>query len=114
MVAQGVMEGGTVTVSIKNDEAHFEVSKKRQSRKIRERLPQLLCKSDFHETGRCRFYLVWYVSRMSQDRLIRLKSTKSKHVIWTRKNKKGVERKIELMKFDPTLRKRVPFKEAKK
>ena len=51
---------------------------------------------------------------MSQDRLLRLKSTKSDHVVWTRKNKKKVERKIELMKFDPTLRKRVLFKEAKK
>lgn len=51
---------------------------------------------------------------MSQDRIIKLKSTKSPHVLWTRKNKKKVERKIELMKFDPTLRKRVLFKEAKK
>ncbi len=51
---------------------------------------------------------------MSQDRLLKLKSTKSSHVIWTRKNKKTVERKIELIKFDPTLRERVPFKEAKK
>ncbi|HVB20016.1 MAG TPA: 50S ribosomal protein L33 [Candidatus Paceibacterota bacterium] len=51
---------------------------------------------------------------MSQDRLIRLKSTKSAHIVWTRKNKKKVERKIELIKFDPTLRKRVVFKEAKK
>ena len=51
---------------------------------------------------------------MSQDRLIRLKSTKSSHVIWTRKNKKAVQRAIELVKFDPVLRKRVVFKEAKK
>jgi large subunit ribosomal protein L33 len=51
---------------------------------------------------------------MSQDRLLRLKSTKSNYVIWTRKNKKTVERKIELTKFDPTLRQRVLFKEAKK
>ncbi|OIO51478.1 50S ribosomal protein L33 [Candidatus Kaiserbacteria bacterium CG_4_9_14_3_um_filter_50_16] len=51
---------------------------------------------------------------MSQDRLLRLKSTKSNHIIWTRKNKKKVERKIELSKFDPTLRTRVIFKEAKK
>jgi len=51
---------------------------------------------------------------MSQDRLIKLKSTKSEHVIWTRKNKKAVQRKIELQKFDPTLRKNVLFKEAKK
>lgn len=51
---------------------------------------------------------------MSQDRLIKLKSTKSNHVIWTRKNKKAVQRKIELTKFDPTLRENVLFKEAKK
>lgn len=51
---------------------------------------------------------------MSQDFLIKLKSTKSDHVYYTRKNKKKVERKIELKKYDPTLRKRVPYKEAKK
>ena len=51
---------------------------------------------------------------MSQDRLIKLKSTESSHIIWSRKNKKGVARKIELQKFDPTLRKHVTFKEAKK
>jgi ribosomal protein L33 len=51
---------------------------------------------------------------MSQDNLIRLKSTKSGYVRFSRKNRKGVERKIELMKFDPTLRKRVLFKEAKR
>ncbi|OGG77967.1 50S ribosomal protein L33 [Candidatus Kaiserbacteria bacterium RIFCSPLOWO2_01_FULL_52_12b] len=51
---------------------------------------------------------------MSQDRLLRLKSTASEHIIWTRKNKKTTERKIELTKFDPTLRKRVIFKEAKR
>jgi len=51
---------------------------------------------------------------MSQDQLIRLKSTKSDYVYFSRKNKKKVERKIEVMKFDPTLRKRVMFKEAKK
>ena len=46
--------------------------------------------------------------------MLKLKSTKSKHVMWTRKNKKKVERKIELVKFDPTLRKRVVYKETKK
>ena len=51
---------------------------------------------------------------MSQDRLIRLKSTKSEHIRWTSKNKKLVTRKIELMKFDPNLRKRVVYKEVKK
>jgi large subunit ribosomal protein L33 len=51
---------------------------------------------------------------MSQDRLIKLRSTKSDHVRWSRKNKKKVERKIELKKFDPTLRERVIYKEVKK
>jgi ribosomal protein L33 len=51
---------------------------------------------------------------MSQDHLIKLKSTKSDYVYFTRKNRKKVQRKIEVTKFDPTIRKRVPFKEAKK
>ncbi len=52
---------------------------------------------------------------MSQDNLIRLKSSKSGHVVWTRKNKKKLASvKLELMKYDPTLRKRVKYKEAKK
>ena len=51
---------------------------------------------------------------MSQDRLIKLRSTKSDHVRWSRKNKKKVERKIELKKFDPTLRERVVYQEVKK
>lgn len=50
---------------------------------------------------------------MSQDRIIRLQSSESKHVIITRKNKKGVERKIELKKYDPVVRKRVVYKEIK-
>ncbi len=51
---------------------------------------------------------------MSQDRLIKLKSTKSDFVVWTRKNKKKVDRKLEFMKFDPTIRRRVSFKETRK
>lgn len=51
---------------------------------------------------------------MSQDQLIKLKSTKSDHIRYTRKNRKKVERKIELLKFDPNLRKRVIYKETKK
>ena len=50
---------------------------------------------------------------MSQDRLIRLQSSASKHVLITRKNKKKVERKIEVTKYDPTVRKRVLYKEIK-
>ena len=54
---------------------------------------------------------------MSQDRLVRLKSTESGHVIWTSKkkgkNKKGVERKIELSKYDPIARKHATYKEIR-
>jgi len=51
---------------------------------------------------------------MSQDHLIKLKSTKSAYTYYTRKNRKKVERKLEYKKFDPTIRKTVAFKEAKK
>lgn len=50
---------------------------------------------------------------MSQDRLIRIQSSASKHIFITRKNKKGVERKIEIIKYDPVARKRAVYKEIK-
>jgi ribosomal protein L33 len=50
---------------------------------------------------------------MSQDKLQKMRAP-SGHTIFTRKNKKGVERKLELKKFDPTIRARVVYKEVKK
>ncbi|MBI4155644.1 MAG: 50S ribosomal protein L33 [Candidatus Zambryskibacteria bacterium] len=50
---------------------------------------------------------------MSQDRLIPLRDKVSGDVYWTSKNKKKVERKIELKKYSKQLRKRVIFKEEK-
>lgn len=51
---------------------------------------------------------------MSQDQLIKLVNKDTKEVYWTRKNKKLVERKIELKKYSPKLKKRAVFKEVKK
>jgi large subunit ribosomal protein L33 len=51
---------------------------------------------------------------MSQDRLIRLANKSTGEIYFTGKNKKKVDRKIELKKFSKKLRKRVVFKEAKK
>lgn len=51
---------------------------------------------------------------MSQDQLIILKNKQTGEVYYTRKNKKKVERKLELKKYSKVLRKRVVFKEAKK
>ena len=52
---------------------------------------------------------------MSQDNLVKLKSTKSPTIVWTHKNRKKLANaKLELKKYDPVLRKRVPFKEVKK
>ena len=52
---------------------------------------------------------------MSQERLIKLACTKCKRInYWSRKNKKKVERKIELVKFCKWCKKRTPHKEAKK
>ena len=57
---------------------------------------------------------------MSQDRLIKLvsegdeKGVGKGHTYYTFKNKKGVERKLELKKYNPIARKRTLYKEAKK
>ncbi|MEK7578942.1 MAG: 50S ribosomal protein L33 [Patescibacteria group bacterium] len=55
---------------------------------------------------------------MSQDAIAKLKSTKSDHMYWTRRNRKskGVQNKerLELIKFDPTIRQRVTYKQVKK
>jgi large subunit ribosomal protein L33 len=44
---------------------------------------------------------------------IKLKSTESDEVYWTRKNKRNTTERIELKKFDKKMRKHVIFKEAK-
>lgn len=51
---------------------------------------------------------------MSQDSLIILRNKETGEAYFTRKNKKKVERKIELKKYSAKLRKHVTFKEAKK
>ncbi|HQU07917.1 MAG: 50S ribosomal protein L33 [Parcubacteria group bacterium 21-54-25] len=51
---------------------------------------------------------------MSQNHLIKLRSTKSSYTYHTRKNRKKVERKIEFKKYDPTTRTHEIFKEVKK
>jgi len=51
---------------------------------------------------------------MPQVQLIKLRNAETGEAYFTRKNKKLVERKIELKKFSKKLKKRVIFKEAKK
>ena len=52
---------------------------------------------------------------MSQDQLIKLNCSVCKRTnYWSRKNKKKVERKIELKKFCKWCKKRTVHKEAKK
>ena len=51
---------------------------------------------------------------MSQDSLIVLKNKETGEIYWSRKNKKKVEKKIELKKYSAKLRKHVVFKEAKR
>ncbi|MEL7430980.1 MAG: 50S ribosomal protein L33 [Chlamydiota bacterium] len=45
--------------------------------------------------------------------VIKLKSTESDECYWTEKNRRNTTERLELMKFDKTLRKKVRFKEAK-
>jgi large subunit ribosomal protein L33 len=51
---------------------------------------------------------------MAQEQLVVLRNKETGEAIYTRKNKKGVQRKLELKKFSKKLKKRVTFKEAKK
>lgn len=44
---------------------------------------------------------------------IKLKSSESNECYWTRKNKRNTTERLELKKYDRTLRKHVIFKEAK-
>jgi len=44
---------------------------------------------------------------------IKLKSQESNMIYWTTKNKRNTTGRLELRKFDKTLRKHVIFKEAK-
>jgi large subunit ribosomal protein L33 len=53
-------------------------------------------------------------STMSQDQLIILKNKDTGEVYYTRKNRKKVQRKIEIKKYSKKLRKHVLFKEVKK
>jgi large subunit ribosomal protein L33 len=46
--------------------------------------------------------------------MIQVKNKETKEVYWTTKNKKKVERKLELKKYSKKLRKHVTFKESKK
>ena len=60
-------------------------------------------------------YSVIYNKAMAkQTRLIQLKNKETGEVYWTAKNKRKVERKIELKKYSSKLRKHVSFKEGKK
>lgn len=51
---------------------------------------------------------------MSQIQLIQIKNKETGETYWTRKNKRKVERKIELKKYSKSLKKHVTFKEVKK
>jgi ribosomal protein L33 len=51
---------------------------------------------------------------MSQDNLIKLVNKQTGEMYFSRKNRKKVERKVELSKYSKKLRKHVKFTETKK
>jgi len=68
-----------------------------------------------HKTLLYSVNIVFYGDKyMSQDRLIKIKCTETGDQIWTRKNKKTTEGKLELKKYNPKLRKHTVWKEMKK
>ncbi|MDN3507875.1 MAG: 50S ribosomal protein L33 [Simkaniaceae bacterium] len=51
--------------------------------------------------------------RKGPREIIKLKSTESNEVIWTMKNKRNTPDRLEINKYDRSLRRHVAFKEAK-
>jgi large subunit ribosomal protein L33 len=51
---------------------------------------------------------------MSQDRLAKIKCQQTGEILYTRKNRKTTERKLELKKYNAKLRKHTIYKEVKK
>lgn len=51
---------------------------------------------------------------MSQDKLVKIKCQETGQIKYTRKNRKTTERKLELRKYNATLRKHTVYKEVKK
>ncbi len=45
--------------------------------------------------------------------VVRLVSTESHHCYWTEKNRRNDPQRLELHKYDPTLRRHVLYREAK-
>ena len=45
--------------------------------------------------------------------LIKMRSTESSHQLWTEKNRQNHPDRLELKKFDPTLRKHVLYREER-
>jgi large subunit ribosomal protein L33 len=45
--------------------------------------------------------------------VVKLKSTESDHCYYTERNRRNMQGRLELRKYDPTIRKHVLYKEAK-
>ncbi len=54
------------------------------------------------------------MARKKEDRqLVRLRSTESLHVYCTEKNRRNDPQRMELRKYDPTLRRHVLYRESR-
>jgi large subunit ribosomal protein L33 len=55
----------------------------------------------------------WYPPLAMRDNIRLVSSAGTGFTYYTRKNKRTMQGKLELKKYDPVVRKHVPFKEAK-
>lgn len=54
------------------------------------------------------------MAKKKGDRLpVRLRSTGSHHVYWTEKNRRNDPNRLELRRYDPTLRRHVIYRESR-
>ena len=57
--------------------------------------------------------ITWYQRAVMRDNIRLVSSAGTGFTYYTRKNKRTMQGKLELKKYDPVVRKHVPFKEAK-
>jgi large subunit ribosomal protein L33 len=53
------------------------------------------------------------MARRGPRQIVKMRSTESAHTYWTTKNRRNDPNRMELKKYDPTLRRHVLYRETK-
>jgi large subunit ribosomal protein L33 len=75
--------------------------------------PKIRCQNSHNLSGRSISFWRMTIAKKGAREIIRLKSSESDECYWTIKNKRNTTERLELKKFDKSIRRHVIFKEAK-